>query len=230
MCPACASCLGMLTWDCMLQPYHCTICTFSSYFFLYAGCWPAARCLHRRESDSSPFLAARMAAAVELRALGTLAAALMAVPAAFRSNMALLEHFVCDRLCAQSSSASLRLAASHCLSLLPSVTGIQWSPCSMLMASSSKGLVNDGPCWVHCVLQPIGFVVIHLKPMVIYILSRDVCRLQVSRSTGATQLTTWLQACTLCWMPPPWGCRTQPCTGMLCLPHDLIDLLYWSRH
>ena len=67
--------------------------------------------------------AAQLAAAVELQALSTLAAALTAVPAAFRSNMALLEHFVCSRLCAQSSSAPLRLAASHCLSLLPSVTG-----------------------------------------------------------------------------------------------------------
>ena len=71
-------------------------------------------------------LTEHMAPAVELQVLRTLAAALTAVPAAFRSNVALVEHFVCDRLCAHSSSALLRLAASHCLSLLPSVTGEHW--------------------------------------------------------------------------------------------------------
>ena len=59
----------------------------------------------------------------ELQALQTLAAALRAVPAALRSQLPLLERFICDRLCSHSHTGATRLAASHCLSLLPSVTG-----------------------------------------------------------------------------------------------------------
>jgi hypothetical protein len=61
--------------------------------------------------------------AAELQALRTLAGALRAVPAALRSQLPLLERFVTERLCGQRSSPAARLAASHCLSLLPSVTG-----------------------------------------------------------------------------------------------------------
>lgn len=59
----------------------------------------------------------------ELQALRTLAAALRAVPAALRAQLPLLERFVCERLCGQGRGGATRLAASHCLSLLPSVTG-----------------------------------------------------------------------------------------------------------
>lgn len=59
----------------------------------------------------------------KLEALGALAAALAAVPQAFRSHLKLLEQFSSSALCNELSSAALPAAASHCLSLLPSVTG-----------------------------------------------------------------------------------------------------------
>ncbi len=63
------------------------------------------------------------AAAVEIEALEALAAALAAVPTAFRSHLKQLGQFAGEALCGEHSSAALRAAASYCLSLLPHVTG-----------------------------------------------------------------------------------------------------------
>ncbi|KAK9915726.1 hypothetical protein WJX75_003282 [Coccomyxa subellipsoidea] len=55
--------------------------------------------------------------------------ALAAVPTAFRSHLKLLGQFAGEALCGEHSIAAQRAAASHCLSLLPHVTGHveQWS-------------------------------------------------------------------------------------------------------
>lgn len=60
---------------------------------------------------------------MEVEALEALAAALAAVPTAFRSHLKLLGQFAGEALCGEHSIAALRAAASHCLSLLPHVTG-----------------------------------------------------------------------------------------------------------
>ena len=65
------------------------------------------------------------APALEAKALEALAAALAAVPTAFRSHLKQLGQFAGEALCGEHSSAALRAAASHCLSLLPHVTG-EW--------------------------------------------------------------------------------------------------------
>lgn len=68
-------------------------------------------------------LANGRSAAVEVEALEALAAALAAVPTAFRSHLKQLGQFAGENLCGEHSSAALRAAASHCFSLLPHVTG-----------------------------------------------------------------------------------------------------------
>ncbi|CAL8470253.1 g9795 [Coccomyxa elongata] len=83
--------------------------------------------IKRKQGDAESMTGST--AAVEIEAFEALAAALAAVPTAFRSHLKQLGQFAGEALCGEHSSAALRAAASHCLLLLPHVTGQaeQWS-------------------------------------------------------------------------------------------------------